>query len=66
MYAAILAFIIGTALVLNSWHSALVGLLLMVLLGWRALLEERLLSASLNGYAEYMTRVHYRLIPFLW
>jgi protein-S-isoprenylcysteine O-methyltransferase Ste14 len=66
MYAAMLAFFAGTALVLNSWHSLLLALVLVALLGWRALLEERLLRENLSGYAEYMTRVRFRLIPSVW
>jgi protein-S-isoprenylcysteine O-methyltransferase Ste14 len=28
--------------------------------------EERLLKRELPGYADYMTRVRYRLIPGVW
>jgi len=66
MYAANIAFVVGTSFVLGSWHAALAGVVLAVLMGWRALLEERLLRESLSGYTEYMSRVKYRLIPFLW
>jgi protein-S-isoprenylcysteine O-methyltransferase Ste14 len=32
----------------------------------RAVLEERLLKAELEGYALYASRVRYRLVPYLW
>jgi protein-S-isoprenylcysteine O-methyltransferase Ste14 len=41
-------------------------------LGWsnvsvlRLLDEERFLSQRLPGYAEYLSKIKYRLIPFIW
>ena len=32
----------------------------------RAVMEERLLGAQLDGYSEYTVRVRYRLIPMIW
>ena len=32
----------------------------------RALLEEKLLKKDLPGYNEYMQKVHFRLVPYLW
>ena len=32
----------------------------------RAVFEERLLRQNLPGYADYMSRVRYRLIPGVW
>jgi protein-S-isoprenylcysteine O-methyltransferase Ste14 len=32
----------------------------------RAVLEERALTAELDGYADYAARVRYRLAPYLW
>jgi hypothetical protein len=42
------------------------GLVLMAAIAWRAVREERTLRAELPGYAEYMQRVRYRLIPYIW
>ena len=36
------------------------------LLGLRSLMEERMLTAELDGYAEYLARVRYRLVPMVW
>lgn len=66
LYASVILFFIGAALLLGSWLGILVGLLLIVLIGWRAVLEEQVLRDELPGYAEYMTRVRYRFIPHIW
>jgi protein-S-isoprenylcysteine O-methyltransferase Ste14 len=44
----------------------LVGLLFVVLLARRAVLEERTLRAELPDYAAYLAQVKYRLIPYVW
>jgi protein-S-isoprenylcysteine O-methyltransferase Ste14 len=56
MYTAILVFAVGTSLLLGSWYGVLSGLVLMILLARRAMLEERTLRAELPGYAAYMRR----------
>ncbi len=66
MYTGILVFTVGTPLMLGSWYGLLLGLLLVLLLMRRAVLEERTLRDELNGYSDYMTRVKYRLIPHVW
>lgn len=66
MYAAIVVFVLGTALLLASWYGVLVGLLPVVILARRAVLEERTLRKELGGYASYMAQVKYRLIPYVW
>lgn len=49
----------------SLWSLAAVGVLA-ALFGVRIVKEERLLAASLPGYAEYRTRVRYRLLPGVW
>ena len=66
MYSAFLLFMIGTPLVLGSWYGILLGLLFMVVLARRAVLEERTLQKELRGYAAYIAQVKYRLIPYVW
>jgi len=66
MYAAIVIFIAGTALLLGSWYGLVLGLILVVMLVRRAVLEERTLRAELPDYAAYMAQVKYRLIPYVW
>jgi protein-S-isoprenylcysteine O-methyltransferase Ste14 len=66
MYAGFLPFMIGTPLLLGSWYGVLLGLAFMIVLARRAVLEERTLQKELRGYADYMTQVKYRLIPYIW
>jgi len=33
---------------------------------WRLLDEERFLESGLTGYRDYLVRVRYRLVPFIW
>ena len=33
---------------------------------WRAVMEERMLAAELDGYAAYAQRVRWRLVPRIW
>jgi protein-S-isoprenylcysteine O-methyltransferase Ste14 len=39
---------------------------MIVVLGIRIGIEERTLRTNLDGYTEYVERVPYRLIPFVW
>ncbi len=66
MYLGIVAFAVGTPLLLGSGYGVLCGAVLVVLVARRAVLEERALSRALPGYAAYMAQVRYRLVPHLW
>jgi protein-S-isoprenylcysteine O-methyltransferase Ste14 len=66
MYAAMLVFVVGTSLLLGSGYGLLLGLLFIVVLARRAVLEERTLRDNLYGYAAYMKQVKYRIIPYIW
>jgi protein-S-isoprenylcysteine O-methyltransferase Ste14 len=66
MYAAALLFLLGTALLLGSGLGLLWGLILVILIARRAVLEERTLRKELTGYGAYMAQVKYRLIPYVW
>jgi protein-S-isoprenylcysteine O-methyltransferase Ste14 len=56
----------GTPLLLGSGYGILFGLLLVVVHAVRAVLEEHTLRDSLQGCADPMSRVKYRLIPYVW
>jgi protein-S-isoprenylcysteine O-methyltransferase Ste14 len=66
MYAGGLVMWVGIPLALGSWWGFFVLLLLLPALLWRLLDEERFLRQNLPGYAQYQTKVKYRLLPFIW
>ena len=66
LYSAFCLFVPGTSLLLGSWYGLLFGLILIVLVARRAVLEERTLLNELKGYDTYMAKVKYRLIPYIW
>ncbi len=66
MYAAVIPYALGTSLLLGSWYGLLLGLILVVGIALRAVLEERTVRAELPGYDAYMAQVKYRLVPHVW
>jgi protein-S-isoprenylcysteine O-methyltransferase Ste14 len=66
MYAGAMLFFLGTPLLLGSWYGLALAPLMMGMLAVRAVMEERMLTAELEGYADYAARVRYRLIPLIW
>ena len=66
MYAGALVMSVGIPLALDSWWGLFVLFLLLPVLIWRLLDEERFLRQNLPGYTEYQTKVKYRLVPFIW
>jgi protein-S-isoprenylcysteine O-methyltransferase Ste14 len=66
MYAGAIWLFLAMPLALGSWWSLGLIVLVMPLLAWRLLDEEKILQRDLPGYAEYMRRVRFRLIPFVW
>jgi protein-S-isoprenylcysteine O-methyltransferase Ste14 len=66
MYSAFLIFAIGTTLLLGSWYGLLLGLIIVISITRRIILEERTLQDELQGYTTYMGQVRYRLIPYVW
>lgn len=53
-------------LLLGSWWGLLAVPIFMLVLGIRATMEERMLTAELEGYTDYADRVRYRFVPLLW
>lgn len=66
MYAAALVYVLGMSLLLGSWDGLAVLPLLLAGLLPRAVFEERMLQRDLPGYADYMKKVRYRLVPLIW
>ena len=66
MYTATLLMFLSMPLILGSIPSFAVMLFYLPILRRRILNEEAVLSEGLEGYADYMKRVRYRLIPCIW
>ena len=66
MYAATLLLFPAMPLILGSPLSFCILLLYIPIIVKRIHNEEDVLKDGLEGYAEYMTRVKYRLVPGIW
>jgi len=66
MYAATVLMFLSMPLVLGSWISLAVFLFYPILIARRIRGEEQVLLEGLAGYGDYMKKVKYRIIPFLW
>ena len=66
MYTGVLLFFIGTSLMLGSWWGVAMAPLFFILFTVRVGIEERALTEGLPGYADYLARVRYRLVPGVW
>jgi protein-S-isoprenylcysteine O-methyltransferase Ste14 len=58
--------ILGAPLLLGSLYGLMIGLIGFVILVGRIIGEEKMLVNELDGYEDYMKKVKYRLIPFIW
>lgn len=65
-YAGAIVFQIGSSLLLGSWPSLAISVIVAVLFIVRAALEDKTLHAELTGYADYAQRTRYRLLPEVW
>ena len=66
MYSGLLFFFCGIPLLLGSLRGLLVAALFVVGVAYRATKEEQTLSVELPGYADYLGKVRFRLIPGIW
>jgi protein-S-isoprenylcysteine O-methyltransferase Ste14 len=66
MYAGALVMLFGIPIALGSWWGLLIIVAMIPALIWRLLDEENFLARNLPGYAEYQSKVRYRLIPLIW
>ena len=66
MYTATIILFLAMPLILGSWISFFIFLLYPILIAFRAVNEEKVLSNELVGYDEYMKKVRYRFIPYIW
>ena len=66
MYLAVLVMYILSPLALGSYWAVLAVLPLPILVIFRIKNEEKVLVDKVPGYSEYIQKVKYRLIPYIW
>lgn len=66
MYAGAVLLFLGAPLLLGSIFGLLLGLVLIVTIAARSIGEEAMLTRELEGYSDYMQKVKWRMIPFLF
>ena len=66
MYTATVLLFLSMPLVLNSLISFIIMLIYLPIIVKRIRNEEEVLGTELKGYKEYIQKVKYRLIPFIW
>ena len=66
MYMGAFLLLVGIPFSLGSWWGLFVVALMMPVLIWRLIAEEKFLAKKLPGYMEYQKTVRYRLVPFVW
>jgi protein-S-isoprenylcysteine O-methyltransferase Ste14 len=66
-YLAGILIILASGVALGSWvATALLVVLSLPFLLYRAITEDRILKVELQGYREYAARVRWRLLPRIW
>ena len=66
MYMATILLFLMIPLLLGSWYALIVFAVYPVIIVIRLKGEEALLCKELPGYTEYIQKVRFRLIPFVW
>ena len=66
MYMSTLLLFLSMPLILGSPISFVIMLVYIPIISKRMKNEEQVLKEGLDGYEEYMQRVKYRVIPFIW
>jgi protein-S-isoprenylcysteine O-methyltransferase Ste14 len=66
MYAGIVIMMFGIPLALGSYWGLVFVIPGLIALALRIRDEEKLLQEELDGYHDYMRKVRYRLVPYMW
>ena len=66
MYTVTILLFLTMPLILGSVISFMIFLIYPIIIVKRIRNEERVLEKDLNGYSEYMKKVKYKVIPFVW
>jgi protein-S-isoprenylcysteine O-methyltransferase Ste14 len=57
---------VASAVALNSLFSIIPAVIYLAVTVRQTAIEDWMLQSELAGYADYATKVHYRLIPGIW
>lgn len=66
LYSSMLIIYLSSPIALGSYWAFIAILPLPVLVIFRILNEEKVLKDELPGYTEYINKVKYRVIPYIW
>lgn len=66
MYVSAILIFLSMPIILGSFFSFILFCVFPLVLAKRIKNEEKVLKENLEGYTEYMKKVKYRLIPFIW
>ena len=66
MYMGAIFLFVGPPILLGSVYGILLGVISILLIAVRSLGEEKVLARDLAGYSDYMTKVKWRLIPYVF
>lgn len=66
MYSATLLLFLSMPIVLGSVYAFIIFMAYPFIIAKRIKHEEEFLQKELHGYSEYIQKVKYRLIPFIW
>ena len=65
-YVGVILMALGIPIALGSLWGLIPGILTVVLIVYRTVMEDRTLQQELPGYKEYAQKVRYLLIPRIW
>jgi protein-S-isoprenylcysteine O-methyltransferase Ste14 len=65
-YVGMILFYGCTPFIIGSLYGLIPALLLAAAFVFRTYFEDRMLYEGLSGYKEYVKKVRYRLVPFIW
>lgn len=66
MYAGTVLLFVAGPLLLGSIFGLIMGLVLIITIAVRSIGEEAMLKQELEGYSDYMKKVKWRMIPFVF
>jgi len=66
MYLSAIMIMLFSPLVLGSFYALIPMIFYVIIIIFRIINEEEVLKKGLEGYTEYLEKIKYRLIPFIW